>query len=497
MLIEDVLSGSDGSRKNDNGMLTYDEIKVAAKNKLSKGVRKKELTEGESFEKALDSTNLYLKETRSTPLLTREGEIEIAKRIEGGQKEILAVLVSCPLAVQEVIHLGDALRTGKIGIKELTKQMGDEEQWDKEDQIRRRRVLKLIDKIQRVEESIQILQKKLRVENKKALKEKMIRQIAGKKADVTNAVKQINLNEKQISNILQKLKQCEIRMERVVRGGNRHGLGTVDLECGGLSSGQIEEVLNAVQKAEARVKEAKNQLLKANLRLVISIARKYVNHGVPLLDLVQEGNIGLMRAVDKFEYKRGYKFGTYASWWIWQAVVRTIGEQAQIIRLPVYVIELIGKLNRIKKKLVHELEREPTLDEIAEKMRMPAEKVRKVLNLTQKPVSLETPVGEGEGGSLEDIIEDKTASSPQDAAINADLSEQIRNALSLLTPKEEKVLRMRFGLGERRSLTHTLREVSQEFNLSRERIRQIEAAALRKLRDSSQSDGLKSFIDES
>jgi RNA polymerase primary sigma factor len=497
MLIEEVLSGSDRSNQNNGEMVISNALDADAEKVFSKMMRKEKLTEGESFEKALDPTNLYLKETRSTPLLTREGEIEIAKRIEGGQKEMLAVLVSCPIAVQEVIRLGDGLRTGKIGIKELTKEIGDEEEWGKEDQIQRRRVLKLIDKIQRAEGAIQILQKRLKIENKKASKEKSLGQIATKKADVTKAVMQMNLNEKQISNILQKLRQCEIRMKKVARKGNRQKLETEDLECGGLSSDQIEKVLKAVQKTEAGVKEAKNQLVKANLRLVISIARRYVKHGVPLLDLVQEGNIGLMRAVDKFEYKRGYKFGTYASWWIWQAVVRTIGEQGQIIRYPVYVIELIGKLNRIKKKLVHELEREPTLDEIAKKMRMPAEKVRKVLNLTQKPVSLETPVGEGEGGSLEDIIEDKTASSPQDAAINADLSEQIRNALSILTPKEEKVLKMRFGLGERRGLPHTLKEVSQEFNLTRERIRQIELAALRKLKDSSQSDGLKSFIEES
>jgi len=492
---EKVLSGSAGSKQNSGRMAISNELDAPAENVLPKIVRKEKLTEDGGFEKAPDPISLYLKETRSTPLLTREGEIEIAKRIEVGQREILAVLVRCPIAVKEVIRLGDALRTGKIGIKELTKEIGNKGQWDK-DQVQRKRVLKLTNKIKREEESIQVLQEKLRIGNKKASKENMMGQILAKKAEIIDAFQQINLNEKQVSNIFQKIEQCGIRMERSVEKGKEYERSTMDLECGGLPSAQIREVLNGLQKVEARVKEAKNELVKANLRLVISIARKYVNHGVSFMDLVQEGNIGLMRAVDKFKYQRGYKFGTYASWWIWQAIVRAIGEQAQNIRLPAYVIEIITKLNRIKQKLVQKLGREPTLDEIAKKMRMPAEKIRKLLNLTQRPVSLETPIGEGEESSLGDLIEDKTASSPEDAAANTDLSEQTRKVLSSLTPKEEKVLRMRFGLGEKYGLTHTLEEVSQDFNLTRERIRQIELAALRKLRDSTQSNGLKSFIEE-
>ncbi len=491
---ERVSSGSANSKQKSGR--TASGLNAAAGNVLPKMVRREKLPEDGDFEKAPDPTSLYLKDIRSSDLLTREGEIEIAKRIEAGQKEILTVLLNCPIAVKEIIKVGDALRAGRMEIKEITKEIDDENHSGKKNQVQRKRVLKLINGIKRREESIQVLRKELRTGNKKASNENIIGRILTKKAEIIDAFQQINLDEKQVNNILQKLRQCGIRVEKSVEKDKEYERSTTDLECGGLSSDQIRKVLNEVQKAEAGVKEAKHELVKANLRLVISIARKYLNYGVSFMDLVQEGNIGLMRAVDKFEYQRGYKFGTYASWWIWQAIVRAVGEQSQNIRLPAYITEIITKLNRVKQELVQKLGREPTLDEIAKEMRMPTEKVRKFLKLTQKAVSLETPIGEGEESTLEDLIEDKTAISPEDAAANADLSEQTRKALSSLTSKEEKVLRMRFGLGEKYGITHTLEEVSQNFNLTRERIRQIEVAALKKLRDSSQSDRLKSLIEK-
>ncbi|HLD29738.1 MAG TPA: sigma-70 family RNA polymerase sigma factor, partial [bacterium] len=367
------------------------------------------------FGNGTNPTGIYLKEIGSASLLTREGEVEIAKRIESGQEEVLAVLVNCPIAVREIINLGESFRAGRIAPKELSKR-GD----GRGNQHGKKRVLELIDRIRKEEETVGILHKKLSYTREESVRNRILDRIGKKKAVMFDSFRRINLHENQVRKILQKIEHCDLRIEGATRNSNEYEAGVASAECGGLSSDQIKEVLKAVQKAEARVKEAKNELVKANLRLVISIARKYARYGVSFLDLVQEGNIGLMKAVDKFEYQRGYKFGTYASWWIWQAVIRAIGEQAHIIRRPVYVLEIVSKLNRITQKLVQDLGREPTFDEIAKKMRMPAERVQRILNLTQKPLSLETPMGEGGDGSLGDIIEDKTASSPQDAATDAD-----------------------------------------------------------------------------
>ena len=266
----------------------------------------------------------------------------------------------------------------------------------------------------------------------------------------------------------------------------------MEVECG-LSSNQIKEALKAIENGEAKAKEAKNEMVKANLRLVISIARRYLNRGLQFLDLIQEGNIGLMKAVDKFEYKRGYKFSTYATWWIRQAMTRAIADQARTIRLPVHVIEIINKLNRTSRSLVRENGREPTLDEIAERMGMSLDKVLKIVKSIRKPVSLETPIGEEEDSRLGDFIEDKEVISPQVAAINSNMAKQVQKVLSTLTEREEKILRMRFGIEEKKD--HTLEEVGQDFDLSRERIRQIEDKALGKLKHSSRADKLKHFLD--
>jgi RNA polymerase primary sigma factor len=467
----------------------------------------------EPFRKAADPVGIYLKEMGSFPLLTREGEVEIAKRIESGQQEVLSVVINCPIAVREVSSLGGALRAGKTEIKEVTNEIDDEETNVEEEQIQKKRVLNLTNKIRK------------------------------KKAKIFDAFKQLNLREKQISRIVQKLRQWNIRMEkaqkelkqyekdigisiqearnslrvmrkkaikksslspvkvglrlkdleemdRIARNVKRK-VGRMEVECG-LSSDQIKEAVKAIEKGEAKAKEAKSELVKANMRLVISIARRYINRGLHFLDLIQEGNIGLMKAVDKFEYQRGYKFGTYATWWVRQAITRAIADQARTIRIPVHMIEVINKLNRTSRTLVQQMGREPTLEEIAERMGMSLDKVQKVFKIAKRPISLETPIGEEGDSRLEDFIEDKEVMSPQEAAISSNMAKRIQKVLSTLNEREEKILRMRFGIGEKHD--HTLDEVGQYFELTRERIRQIEDKALRKLKHSSRADKLRSFI---
>jgi RNA polymerase primary sigma factor len=470
--------------------------------------------EPEPFGKVADPVRIYLKEMGSFPLLTREGELEIAKRIESGQQEVLSVVMNCPIAVREVISLGGALRARKTEIKEVTNEIDVEEMNGEEEQIQKRRVLNLINKIQRGEERIRILRGELRFRNKEVPKKRIQEKILKKRTKICDALKRINLREKQISRIVQRLKQWDIRMEsaisetekykkegmkpkdieemgRIARNVKRK-VDRMEAECG-LSSDQIKEAVRAIKNGEAKAKEATNEMVKANLRLVISIARRYINRGLHFLDLIQEGNIGLMKAVDKFEYQRGYKFGTYATWWVRQAITRAIAEQARTIRIPVHMIEIINQLNRTSRTLVQQRGREPTLEEIAEKMGMSPDKVQKVFKVAKTPISLETPIGEDEDGRLEDLIEDKEAISPQDLAISSNMAKRIQKVLSTLNKREEKIVRMRFGIEEKHD--HTLDEVGQYFELTRERIRQIEDKALRKLKHSSRAGKLRSFIE--
>jgi len=496
------------------------------------------------FGKAADPVGIYLKETGSFSLLTREGEVEIAKRIESRQRDVLSVVLHCPIAIREVISLGGALRAGKIESREVTNEINDEETDVEKEQIQKKRVLNLIDKIQRGKERIRMLQGGLRPTNKEVLRKKIREQIGKKQTKIFDAFQRINLREKQVKRIIQKLKQWDIQMEKAIRAVGKYEedlgvsvqearkslkrikekgtpgslfylsgvgiklkdcqemdriarnvkrkVGRMEVECG-LSSDQIKEAVRAIEKGEAKAKEAKSELVRANLRLVISIARRYIHRGLSFLDLIQEGNIGLMKAVDKFEYQRGYKFGTYATWWIRQAIIRAIADQARTIRIPVHMIEIINKLNRTSRTLVQQMGREPTLDEIAKKMGLSLDKVQKILKITKKPISLETPIGEEEEGRLGDFIEDKEVISPQEAAISSNMAQQTQKVLSTLNKREEKILRMRFGIGEKHD--HTLEEVGHDFDLTRERIRQIEEKALRKLKHSSRADKLRCFTE--
>lgn len=481
--------------------------------------------------KWIDPVRIYLKEMGSFPLLTREGEVEVAKRIETGQQEVLCVVLCCPIAVKEVINLGKSLRAGKTKISEITNEIEAEETNLKIERLQKTRVLQLINQIQKGENKIQLHQKKLRSMKRKSSKKKLEGELIKKQAEMLNAFRRINLRAEQITKIIQRLRQWDIQLEKAKKGVRQIGgelgiptqgtkkyletkkgnqkqkdieernriirntkrrLSRMEAECG-LSSGNLKEALRAIDKAEAKIQEAKSELIKANLRLVISIAKRYMNRGLQFLDLIQEGNMGLMKAVEKFEYQRGYKFGTYATWWVRQAITRAIADQARTIRIPVHMIEVINKLNRTSRSLVQQMGREPTLEEIAEKMGVPLNHVQKILKVSKKTISLETPVGEEEDGRLEDFIEDKGSISPQDAAIHSNLAKQTQKVLSTLDKREEKILRMRFGIGEKQD--HTLEEVGQDFNVTRERIRQIEEKALRKLKHPSRAEKLRGFVE--
>ena len=529
--IEDVLQKLEGSNipvaDSDERLLEQAAVTVAEEDEdgLDDDIEL-DLSAG-ALEKTNDPVRLYLREMGVVPLLTREGEVAIAKRIERGQLKTQKAIARSPIAVREVLKIGEDLEAGRINIRdtvtfsEQAELTGDE---DKAEEYRAWTIegIQNIDKLCRLGlkelEKLQTEAKDTRGKKSRKLT-KLKRRVGRIRLEIAQEIGRLNLTERarqrlinsiravqkivreaerEIDSAAEKLNRKRLKpdeqrdLKRRVLGAKKRLL-QIEIDHH-VSPVEIKRALQSIVIGEQQTGQAKRELVEANLRLVVSIAKKYTNRGLQFLDLIQEGNIGLMKAVDKFEWRRGYKFSTYATWWIRQAITRAIADQARTIRIPVHMIETINKLIRTSRSLVQELGREPTSEEIARRMDIPVSKVRKVLKIAQEPISLETPIGEEEDSHLGDFIEDKSILNPADAVVASNLREITDEVLATLTPREEKVIKMRFGLGTSGS-EHTLEEVGQHFAVTRERIRQIEAKALRKLRHPSRSRKLKAFLD--